>query len=60
MKFISDDILVLVIEENGEPIAVIQKDSHESKDGVTVRALYNNELARENIQEYLDKYPIKK
>lgn len=60
MKFLSEDILVLVVKEDGEPIAVVQQDFIETKDNVSITCYYNNELGRKNVQRFLDKYPIKK
>lgn len=60
MKFLSDDILVLVIEKENEPIAVIQHDMIDVKDNMSVHCLYNNELARKNIEQYLSEYSIQK
>ena len=60
MKLLSEDILVLVVEREGEPIAVIQQESIDKDEDVSIHCLYNNELARKNIKQYLKKYPIKK
>lgn len=58
MKLLSDKVLVLVIEKEKEPIAIITNDSIDLKDGLNLRTLYNNELAQKNLSKYLDKYKV--
>lgn len=58
MKNLLDDYLVIIVEKEGEPVALIQRDETDAKEGYSFRFLADSELARKNLDKYLRDHKI--